>query len=210
MLGSALKTIVDSLTNDSMGDTAFYAMLNAAKDATEGERNWEFLKKLDTTKTLSAGATSSTTFALPTDFGIPLRVSVGSESSHRSLISQGDSRILRDESGSWFIDWINSTYSFTGTEGTGGTVYLLYTRFSPDIISSTSPVWPDRFHRSLAYDVAKQWFYQNAGERQFNWSGEMAAEARRLHDAMVTWDERLKSLSINNSPVDMSFAAQID
>lgn len=211
MTGTQLKTLVDSLTNDSAGETWFYGAINAAKDAIEGERDWEFLKKLDTTKTHPAGTTSSTTYALPTDFGRPLRLSVGSETSYRSLISQGDSRILRNDPGSWFIDWANETYSFTGTEGTGGTVYMLYTRFSPDIAAGTEPVWPDRFHRVLAYEAAKMWYAQNAGEREFDWSGEHAVTAKQLKDSMVLWDERLKAMYYNGSgtPTDMSNATLI-
>jgi hypothetical protein len=206
MTGSALKTFVDSLTNDSVGETWFYNALNLAKDSIEGERDWEFVKKLDTTKTHPAGTTSTATYALPTDFGRPLRVSVGTDSTYRSLVGLENSRVLRDESGAYFIDWAGETYSFTGTEGTGGTVYMLYARATPDISSSTEPVWPDRFHRILGYDVAKQWFYQNAGEREFNWSTEMASEAQALKNAMIVWDERIKTMAANSAgaPVDTS------
>lgn len=206
MTGAELKTFVEGLVNDSPSDTWFYNALNAVKDRVECERNWEFLKKLDTSKTHPAGTTSSTTYVLPTDFGLPLRMSVGSDVSYRSLISMGDSRLLRDDNGSWFIDWANETFSFTGIESTGGTVYLLYTRFTPDIDAGTSPTWPDRFHRLLGYETAKEWFAQNAGERAFDWSKEHGQSAEMLRGSMILWDERLKVLSLNSSgtPLDRS------
>lgn len=211
MTGSELKTIVDGLTNDSMSEATFLALLNAAKDGIESQRAWEFLKKLDSSKTVAAGTTSSTTFALPTDFARPLRLSVGSDTSYRPLVGLEDSRILRNDPGAYFINWASETFSFTGTEGTGGTVYLLYQRFSPDITTSTEPVWPDRFQRLLAYDIAKQWFAQNAGEREYSWANEMGAEAKRLLDAMILWDERIKAQQANSAgtPADTSNAAYI-
>jgi hypothetical protein len=189
--------------------------LNAAKDSLESERAWEHLKKINTTNTVSSGATSTTSYTLPSDMAEPLRLTIGTDTSDLSLVSYGDSRMLRDESGCYWIDWANSYVYLGGTQGVSGTLYILYKRTTDDIASGTSPAWPaslaNTVGRYLAYDVAKAWFYQNAGEREFSWSPEMASEAKRLRDALVIWDERLKAKSLNGAgtPADMSNATII-
>lgn len=211
MTGADIKAYADSLVQDTMPDAFFLGAVNSAKDIIEGERAWEFLKKLDTSETHSIGATVSTSHTLPTDIGEPLSVSIGTDTVSRNLISLSDSRNLRDQSGSYYIDWANSTYHFTGTEGTGGTVYFEYKYATDDIAAGTSPVWASRFHRILAYEVAKLWFAQDQGERQFSWAPEMAHEAQRLKEAMVFHDERIKAQALNSAgtPADTSNAAYI-
>lgn len=203
MTGATIKAFADALVNDTMSDTFFIGAVNTSKDALEGERAWEHLKKLSSSTSASAGSdTSSKT--LPTDLIEPLRLTVGTADEELSLVSQGDSRVLRNESGFWYIDWANGLFYLTGTTG-GGTIYLNYKRSTDDIASGTSPAWPtalaNTVGRYLAYDVAKAWYYADQGEREFAWNAEMASEAKRLHDALVSWDERLKAKSVNNSPV---------
>jgi len=196
--GQDIYTLVEQLVHDLPPQTWFIAALNAAKDRIESERDWEFLKKYDSSKTRSAGDTISSTKALPTDFARPLKVTVGTATSSFNLIPFEEREVYKDEEGAYVIDYGNSTFAFTGTCQTAGTIKMFYLRFTPDVSLSTSPVWPDRFHRVLALDVAKQWFYQDQGEREFSWSSEMDAEAKLLKDAMVAWDERIKALSLNS------------
>jgi hypothetical protein len=209
MLGSEIKSFTDSLVQDTSPESWFYNALNVAKDSIEEQRDWEFLRVLDTSSTRASGATVSASYTLPTYFRQPLTLTVGSDTTPRQLISMGDARVLRDEPGYWYINHSASTYHLTGTEGAGGTIYLYYTKSTPDLDASGTPVWPSRFHRLLGYDVARQWFLQDQGEKEFSWAAEMDAEARRLLNAMILWDESLKSQAQNHRPADMTFAAQI-
>jgi hypothetical protein len=213
MTGAAIKTLADALVNDTMSDTFFIGAVNTAKDSLEGERAWEHLKKLNSSNTVSTGATSTTAYTLPSDLIDPLRLTIGSDTSALSLVSYGDSRMLRDTSGIFWIDWANSYIYLGGTQGAGGTLYILYKRSTDDIASGTSPAWPaalgNTIGRFLAYEVAKQWFAQDASEREFNWSPEMAAEANHMKQQLISWDERLKAKAANNTPADMTFAAQL-
>lgn len=206
MNGAAIKTFVDALTQDSAGDTWFYNALNIAKDRYEGKYNFEWLKKLDESLTHSAGSTVATAHALPTLFRRPLKLFVGTESDPRLPIRLEDKRIYRDTSGFFLIDWIAGTYSLTGTEATGGTLYNLYIAQTPDITSSTSPYGPALYHRVLAYDVAKQWFLQDQGEREFSWTNEMATEAKSALDALIYEDEQMKAAQANADPSTSVYA----
>jgi len=203
MTGAQIKTFADALVQDTMPDTFFIGAVNTAKDALEGERAWEHLKKLSSSTSASSG-TDTSSKTLPTDLVEPLRLSVGTQDEELSLVSQGDSRILRSANGFYYIDWANGLFYLTGATG-GGTIYLLYKRSTDDIASGTSPAWPtalaNTVGRYLAYDVAKAWFYADQGEKELSWSPEMAAEANRLRQQLVAWDERLKAKSANNTPV---------
>jgi len=198
LTGQNIYDLVTLLVHDEPSSSWFIASLNAAKDRIESERDWEFLKKYDSSNTRSAGDTISNTKTLPTDFARPLKVTVGTSTSSFNLIPFEEREVYKDEEGAYVIDYGNLTFAFTGTCQTAGTVKMFYLRYTPEISLSTSPVWPDRYHRILALDVAKQWFYQDQGEKEFSWSPEMDAEAKLLKDAMVAWDERIKTLSLNS------------
>lgn len=206
MTGQSLKDFTDSLVNDTSNETWFLGALNAQKNRIQEMRDWEFLKVLDSSMTHNAGSTYTTTHTLPTYFGRPLKLSVGTETEYRSLIDLENSRLLRDQSGSWFIDWAAGTFSLTGTEGTGGTIYLLYAKTTADLTLLTSPVWPDRFQRALAFFVAADWFAQDGSEKSFSWAAEMRASGEQLLSAMTHWDERIKVMAANSSgtPLDTS------
>lgn len=199
MTGAELYTFFGELVGDGPSDTWFYSTLNAKKDALESKRQWAYLRKIDSSNTRSLSDTWQTAKTLPSDFATPNRLHVGTDRNPYSLVPF-DRIDLKDTDGTYRLDVANSAFYFNGTASQAGTAYLLYQRFTDAITSSTSPVFPARFHPILAYDCAKQWFAKDQSERGLAWNREHEGEAEALLEAMERWDDRIKATENNQDP----------
>lgn len=199
MNGAAIVTMFEELVDDSISDTLAYQLLNAAKNRREEARPWEFLKKLDETKSRAVGDTIATTKALPSDFRLPHQVMVGDESGEYYLIPFEEKTKQKNAARKYLIDLANTTYAFTGTCTLAGTIHFYYIKTTDDVASGTSPVWPSRFHPLIAYDMAELFYAVDAGEKPRAWDDRWARHASILEAEMVGWDAKMKSLALNNA-----------
>jgi hypothetical protein len=180
------------IDNDSLDSDFEYSLLNAAKEKLESEREWEFLKKVDSTKSASTSA-----IALPTDFLAPLLVYVGDDTQPYMPVPFEQKKLFENGGRFYYTDLANSNYYFLDNS-VSGTVYFYYFYSTSDVAAATSPVFPARFHKILAYDMAKMFYGADQSERNFSWSREWDLERKILFDLMCDWDERQKKVSREN------------
>lgn len=115
MTGADLKTFVENLLDgDTIDDVLFYQLANIAKTNLEEERPWQFLKKLDSSATASAGQTFQTTRSLPDDFRSDYRVLLGPDRELQPIPFESQ-HLYRNVFGCYFIDLANDVYAITGT-----------------------------------------------------------------------------------------------
>lgn len=193
MTGAELYQLTtDIIDGEVINEDFFYQLLNIAKTRLEEGRAWSYLKKLDDTN-------SSTTSAitLPTDFARDYKVSVGLDTEYTPVPFE-DQHLYRNVSNRYYIDHANSQYYLTGTPK-AGTIYFYYLYFTPDITSSTSPVFPARFHPLLAFYVAG--YYQmgvDSDDLFARMSPENKTQSALLEQSMIAWDNGLQLKSHNN------------
>lgn len=174
------------IDNDSLDSDLELSLMNICKGKIEAEREWEFLKKLD-----SSNSASSSPIALPTDCEVPLLIYVGDDRVPFYPVPY-EQKLLFQNGGRYFIiDQGAGTFQFLDPS-VSGTVYLYYLKSTPDITTSTSPVFPNKFHWILAYDMAKLFYSMDQSERQFTWGPELDMERRTLFNLMCDWDEKIK------------------
>lgn len=199
MTGTELKTFAETiLGGDTIDEVLFYQLLNIAKTNLEEKRPWQFLKKLNSSATATAGQTYLTTRSLPTDFKLDYKVMLGADH-ELTPIPFEDQHLYRNVYGQYFIDVANSAYALTGTIGRTDTIYFYYLRNTDDITSSTSPVFPSRFHPLLGFYIVG--YYQNgvdADDIFARMSTENKVAAKTLENSMVQWDVNLQARSKNN------------
>lgn len=187
MTGTQLKelseNILDGLTID---DDFYYQLLNIAKTKLEEQRLWQYLKKLNSSNTASSSAVT-----LPTDFAEEYKIQVGSNFEYTPVPFE-EQQNFRNSSGHYYIDWSALTLTLLGASIPSQTLYIFYKRFTPEITSATSPVFPERFHPLLAYYVAA---YYQAGVDSDDVFARMAPENRlaamELERAMKQWDSSI-------------------
>lgn len=194
MIGEELKTFTESiLDGQTIDDDFFYQLLNIAKTKLEEQRVWQYLKKLDSSNTVS-----STAITLPSDFSQDYRVLIGTNSEYLPVPFE-EQHIYARSSGRYFIDWSALTLKLLGTNIPSQTVYLYYKKFTPDITASTSPVFPSRFHPLLGYYVAS--YYQGGVDSDdifARMSPVNRVAAMELQRSMETWDSSIAMRAQDN------------
>lgn len=183
-------TILDGLELD---DDTFYPLLNIAKTNVEEIKVWRYLIKLNTPTAVSTGSS----VALPSDFAEDYKVLVGTRREFFPVRYE-DQHQYEDVSFRYYIDLSNETINFLGNFASD-TLYFYYKRFTPEIAAGTEPVFPERFHRLLAFYVAG--YYQNgvdADDVFARMAPENKIAAQTLLRSMQNWDTRLSARAQNN------------
>lgn len=205
MIGSEIKVfVIDGLGTGDIGDTEFYIMLNAMKTRLEEERNWKVLEVTDATQTVSMGDTFLTAKTLPTDFAQDIGLFLTNADNqpinyHPIPFSERYQR--KDELNGYWIDVMSMTFGLTGKASSSyTTINLVYRKTSADIASSTSWVFPARFHPLLGYMIAGSYKlgtdYDSISARQAIGNN---ADAKALYESLISWDTQLDFKSQGNS-----------
>ncbi len=194
MTGQEIKTMTEGICDieGEIDDTLFLNLLNSAKDLVEDERPWVFLIKEDTNQTASAGDTYLTMKTLPSDLRYDYELFLGANMYSYTPILFEQRGMYKDAGWYYYIDYKNSQFALCGSN-TGGTIHLFYICATPDITLTTSPTWPDRFHRLLAYMVAGYYMMGvDADDIYARMSPENKMMAQNIKQSMVTWNTNLR------------------
>ena len=193
--GSEIKSFAEAVLDNNVdwSDDFFYQLLNIAKTKLEAKRLWQFLKKLNSSNTASSSA-----ITLPSDFAEEYKLLVGTDTEYFPVPFE-EQHIHRNSSNRFYIDIANSNLYLLGASIPSRTVYIYYKRFTDDITSSTSPVFPARFHFLLGFYVASVWQGNIDSDDIFaRMSPQNRMAAMELENAMEQWDANLQFRSIDN------------
>lgn len=191
MTGAELVTMLETMVDDSIDSDLAYQLLSNAKNKIEGERDWEFLKKLDSSQSASNAAKE-----LPADWNRTLALYVNNTLYHQIPYEQKN--LFANSAQRWYLDLRNADFYLLGSN-LSGTVNHFYIYQTDDLTSSTSPVWPERFHKLLAFEMAELFFTLDQGEKSFSWDDRYSLQKQLLRRAMIDWDVSLKKRSIENA-----------
>ena len=162
-------------------------------------RVWAFLMKLDTSITHSPGNTYATEKSLPSDFGSMVKLNGGTGDNEYDGVPFIDIHRWQSQPNKYALDIANSKMRLTGSVSSALTMQLFYQYVPTSLFglsstqkdSATTIVWPARFHRLLAYDMAAAMFGGvDADEITQRMSPAQRAEAHMLAMSMIKWDNR--------------------
>lgn len=203
MLGSEIKTQFENIIDDSVDSEFTYQLMNIARVQIEGERDWEFLKKLDTSKTRTLGDTYATEKDLPSDFVLPTYMHLADSSEEVLQIPFQSKEEYKSHSDKYFIDVLNSKYYLTGIATETKVINFFYIHTSDDIEATTSPIFPTRFHTILAFYMAM--IYYNVDFDDVTLRGKIGDKNLMifitLKGSMAMWDTKLKLKAIENKAI---------
>lgn len=193
MTGSEIKSMAESIVDDSINEDLFYTLLNAEKDIVEGNRLWQFLKKLDSSKTASTGNNYNTGISLPSDWRSTYKLYVGEDLEYVPVAFE-KLHLYRNLAHYYIVDVAGSNFYLLGNVGQSDTIYHYYIKTTDDIAEGTSPVWPSRYHRILGFRVAARFMAGVDVDDIFAaLSQENRVAALELSRAMEVWDSQLKN-----------------
>jgi hypothetical protein len=194
------QQIIDKFSNyvsDQLDADFALQLANDAKNAVETELQLEITKKLNSSGSVSAGQTYTTSRSLPGDFFLPLTIRVGTQKVYPvPFEAQVD---YRESSGFYWVDLGSNVYYLTGTQGSAQTIFFFYQRATDDLTVSTSPIWPTQFHSLIPLEMARQYWMIDQGEKNRAWDDRFNADYQRMKRLMIDWDAKLKLHAMDNS-----------
>lgn len=192
MTGETLKTMCETILDDTIDDVLFYQLANVAKNRIEDIRPWMMLRSLDSSQTATAGNTSTTSRALPTSWRRTYKLMVGRDMPFEQ-VPFDEQHIWRNSANKFCVDVANSVYYLLGSIGSAETIYHYYIKSTSDIAAAISPVWPERFHPIIAYDVASYIMAGVDADEEFSrMAGPNQAAHQALLKSMESWDTDLQ------------------
>lgn len=208
MTPEEVVTFFEGLIDDSPAADVTYGLMDSAYTRRNEMRVWSMLMKLDTSITHSPGNDWTTTKALPTDFASPYKLFGGAADNEYAPVPFESILMNKDLSNRYAVDMVNNQMRLTGTVSSALTMYLWY-QYAPTSLfgltdgqkaATTTIVWPTRFRRLLAYDMAA---IHTGGIDADDLSARMAPEqrsaARDLWLSMVAWDNRIRLRMMDQS-----------
>lgn len=203
MDGAAIIAFFENLIGESIDQDFALDLLNNAKDLIESDRPWRILIKEDSSQTFGSGDDYLTQKSLPSDFFYDYKVVLG-DAAGESFTDYDpipfEYRRRFKDSQRYYIDLVNDKIHICGSVSQTYTIYLYYIYATPDIATGTSPVWPARFHKLIAFLMAE--LYQSGVDFDQITAKQALAHNKQgvlLYNAMVGWDAKLHLQAMGHS-----------
>jgi len=194
MDGLLIKEYFESLIDgENLGEDFTYSLMNFIKDKVEMMRDWEFLKKEDTS------ASGSGWKVLPSDFLSPIWLFLGTDNYPYSQIpfEQQASFDVGNKDRKFVIDWRNSRYKVLNSSESR-THRLFYLASTNDLTSDTSPDWPSKFHKIIPTLMAELYPIIDGAGKVESWDAKWEKVGKECIMSMIMWDENIKKRAREN------------
>ena len=216
MTGEELRVEMQALVADAtIGAGQELRWINHAYDFLVATEPWNFARKEDESQVI---ATNTLAYSLPTDFLFPsdskffIIDAQGNVRSTVRLVPMKKRRQYNNSSSHAYIDVRTSELKFTAEdmqEYNGMTISFPYQHQPDQLTESTSPIFNRAFHKLLAFEAAKLFWYNEQQEKSRSFNREMQAEYNFMRRGMKRWDNLLDSQLNNDVQPDSSWAPQI-
>lgn len=214
-----IQTMVSAMLNgQSIDSTLLTQYLSDSRMDIEEGRDWNVLRKYDTSLTWSPSDTFQTPHALPTDFmrwveENPIQVWDGNVSNPTvlpiTIIPYDEQLWSYSTQFTAAVDYVGMNLYFMGTADRTWTVILTYIKDNGDIVQqtisggvTTTYSWggfPARFHKYLPYDVTARFrlgvSYDDLAARN---ADQNFKDAQRVRRNMERWDANLTRSLLKN------------
>ncbi len=170
-------------------------LLNIAYDELNAERFWNYLASNSESTTIVAGTTA---YDLEDDFLYTHSITMfDGDKTYKTFkpVPYRKRLEFKNVGGYYYIDFKNAEIVFLSEDDM--TTYAGYTmihdyQYQPEqLTNDDSPVFNRAFHAMIAYQMAKQYFYNDQGEKSRAWNSEFEKEYQGLKTKMVNWDAQL-------------------
>ena len=198
MTGAQIITLFQNIVDDNVDDDFELDLLNNAKNELEMERDWEFLKYMDTSLTWAVSDVYTTAHTLPSGFLKIVSVYLSGHLHPWVGVMMEHRERFKDLWGRYFIDYRQSNLHLCGVTGQSRTITLCYIKATDDLTTATSWAFPAKLHRMLAFKMAE--IYQGGvdyddiaarmGTKNF-------AQYQILKRLAENWDADLKAAAMN-------------
>jgi len=204
LTGETIADLFKFLVDDSsISQEDALSLEQTAKDEIEEERAWRMLLVLDSSNTRATGDAFDDAISLPDDFRAIHKIALVNSNNDEDILDievpYEDLILRKDNSRAYSIDYANENLYILDNISESKTVYIYYFKFSPDLEWDTSPIWPDRFHKLIAYRMAEIWLRGVDADSltRLQWVTHKEV-GDRMYKGMKKWDSRNWMKAMNN------------
>lgn len=199
MTGQDIIDAFQAIIDDDLDEDQALFLMNAAKDAVEGGRDWSFNRGFDQSQSVGSNDNYLSMKVLPADFSHVRKVFLKGDINPYVMIPFEERERFKDIYKRFYIDLLNMEFAICGSQGLSNTILLYYGRSTPDITLTTSPLWPAQFHKYLPFKMAELWQSgQDGDDTNFRMSPANLRMATDLLKGFIQWDSRLKVAEYNS------------
>ena len=184
-------TMFEGLVDDKLDTTLIYQLFNMAKNEIEIERQWEALKELDESQSISSGHTYTTVKSLPTRFLTSLSLYVGDDRIPYQQIPFEHRERYKEMTHRWYLKQIDNNFFICGTPATG-TIHLFFIKSTADISASQSWTFPSLAHPLIPIKAAKLFYPIDRIEKTRAYDDRWLIQENIIRRQLHAWDARLK------------------
>jgi len=203
MTGAEIITKFKNIVDDvSVDDDFALELANDTKLIIEQDpgRNWDMLKKYDTTLTWATSDVYTTAHTLPIKFLRVVTIYIAGRIHRWRAIPFEHRERYKDIQGYYYIDTLNNKILFTGKTGSSKVITICYLEATSDLTTSSSPTWPiDAHHGIIPYKMAE--IYQGGIDAD-DIAGKMGVSNFRTYqlifNRMKAWDNEIKMAALND------------
>lgn len=188
MIGGEIVTEFQGLIDDEIDSVIAYQILNNAKNKVEDRRNWMMLKDRDFSQSASASPMN-----LPATWRRTLKMYVGRTRYYPLGFEK--LHIISEYQRRFVLDVANRQFILSNPEA--GLVHHYFLKTTPDIDEDSSPVWPERFHQILPFEMAEIYFAIDQGDRVRSWDDKWSLQRTLITNAMIDWDAKMATDEAN-------------
>ncbi len=181
--------------DENVDETRELVLLNRAYYRICSKRLWNFLKAVDDSQTIAA---STKAYTCPADTMVLLPInwykdSDGNYTQKTKVSFQNRLKYATSNSFYWY-DKKNNNFALTrdpSADEVGRTLVLDYLAKPDALTTSTEPIFDEGFHTLLAYEMMRQYYYNDQGEKNRSWNREAQTEWDSIYKDMVNWDNNI-------------------
>ncbi len=190
------QQIVDKFNNlvDDSFDAGTDFALDLATDAMDdiaGELKLYINRKVDTSKTTTAGQTHTTALAMPADFLNFSKPYIFVSTVKYYQVSHEDRQKWKDSPNHFYYDPADGIH-LCGTQNSAQTITIPYIKSNTDLTLDTYPIWPKEFHMLIPMRMAINYFPIDQGEKSESWQPEWFGLYQNKLDRFIDWDAQMK------------------
>lgn len=197
--------VTSILSGEKPSPTFILSLINISKTIREGMRPWQFLKKTDTSQTVSGSTLYTTPIPMPSDFGRWLNEGAitffdgNNDVEDITEVPMETILYYKNSYGRYACDYANNQLFVMGLIPKLYTVYQNYIKRTPVITTATTWIGvPDEYKFLLCFDAASRYRlgtdYDDINARNADDNGKAAT---MIYEAMSEWDAQLAISAIN-------------
>lgn len=201
MTGNEILTAFDEFTSADLDEAVALSLANQARSDIELEMRLACSKRLDISKTVQAGQTYLTPYALASDILVPAGQTIYLGTEPCTGIPFEQRELYKDTTGHFYVDLYGGNFHLTGMPTAGAQITFPYITKGTDIAADDNTVlkWPNHTHILVPMRMAQIWLAIDQEEQLNTFNAQWGSFIAQTKASLAAWDQAWKLAAIGGA-----------